>query len=177
MKQHWQKDDYCHDLFMPIWKISLLSQVRTIKIKNSVTMNILLLFLEYQFYWAGKKTLSTRQLGQWRELKICAFSPLWGKLLFSNWNTIVSLRLPTQYIDMWAGVWVGLFGPTIGKLLPFQRESQRIRQPLKRNSKDIEVNRQKIRSGCSGRHALDSSIRSWASYEFGNKSWNQSWVV
>ena len=176
MKQHWQKDDYCHDLFMPIW-ISLLSQVRTIKIKNFVTMNILLLFLEYQFYWAGKKTLSTRQLGQWRELKICAFSPLWGKLLFSNWNTIVSLRLPTQYIDMWASVWVGLFGPTIGKLLPFQRESQRIRQPLKRNSKDIEVNRQKIRSGCSGRHALDSSIRSWASYEFGNKLCNQSWVI
>ena len=34
MKQHWQKDDYCHDLFMPFWKISLLSQIMTINIKN-----------------------------------------------------------------------------------------------------------------------------------------------
>ena len=55
MKRHWQQDDFCHDIFLPIWKISLLLQIMTIKIKNCVTMNILLLFLEYQFYWAGKK--------------------------------------------------------------------------------------------------------------------------
>ena len=172
MKQHWQKDDYCHDLFMPIW-ISLLSQVRTIKIKNFVTMNILLLFLEYQFYWAGKKICQLANSGSDRSYRFVHFC-LSEENYFSQIE-IQSCPFVCQHnIYMWASVWVGLFGPTIGKLLPFQRESQRIRQPLKRNSKEMQVNRQKIRPG---RHALDSSIRSWASYEFGNKLCNQSWVI
>ena len=45
----------------------------TIKIKNSGSMNILLLFLEAQFYWAGKKLCQLANSGSDRSYRFLHF--------------------------------------------------------------------------------------------------------
>ena len=76
---------------MPFWKISLLSQIMTIKIKNSGSMNILLLFLEAQFYWAGKNFASSPTRAVTGATDFCIFaSPRKTTFLKLNHNRFPS---------------------------------------------------------------------------------------
>ena len=58
----------------------------TIKIKNSGSMNILLLFLEAQFYWAGKKLCQLANSGSDRSYRFLHFR-LFEEKYFSQIET------------------------------------------------------------------------------------------